>query len=139
MLKVKRLNPLAKLPVKKFDSAAYDLYACEDVYVPARDKALIHTGISCEFPEGFVARICDRSSVAMNDGLHVMAGVIDANYRGEWKILLYNTTRYTKFVHSQTRVAQALLYEVAGFPVIEVEELSDTERGDGGFGSTGVK
>lgn len=138
MLKVRRIGPGAKLPIKNGGDAAYDFYSAERVVVPPRDRKLVGTGLACEFPVGYVARICDRSGMAAKEGLHVMAGVIDPTYRGEWKILLFNTTHKWVAIPAQTRIAQVLFYQVADFPVQEVEELSDTERGDGGFGSTGV-
>ncbi|MHC4188379.1 MAG: dUTP diphosphatase [Planctomycetota bacterium] len=139
MLKVKKLNRNAILPVKKTGDAAYDLYSCETRQIPPRDQLTIRTGISCEFPSNYVARICDRSGMVTNEGLHIMAGVIDPSYRGEWKIVLYNTTDSWKVIQAQTRIAQVLFYEVADFPIQEVTELSETERGTGGFGSTGSK
>jgi dUTP pyrophosphatase len=139
MLKIKRLNRFALLPVKKPGDAGYDLYSCVDVIILAGERGLIRTGFAAEFPSNYVARICDRSSMAAKRGLHVMAGVIDASYRGEWKVLLFNTSDKWITLAAQTRIAQALFYEVADFPVMEVDELSETERGAGGFGSTGVK
>jgi len=139
MLQVKRLNRFALLPVKKPGDAAYDIYSCEEVIILSGERVAVSTGIATEFPSNYVARICDRSGIAARLGLHVMAGVIDASYRGEWKVLLFNTSDELVTVDAQTRIAQALFYEVADFLVTEVDELSDTERGAGGFGSTGVK
>lgn len=139
MLKVKKLNRFALLPVKKPGDAAYDLYSCGKILIPPQEIMLIRTGIACEFPSNYVARICDRSGMAAKEGLHVLAGVIDSSYRGEWKIVLYNTTKEWRTVEAQTRVAQVLFYEVADFSVMEVGQLSETERGEGGFGSTGEK
>jgi dUTP pyrophosphatase len=139
MLKIKKLDPLAKLPVKKPGDAAYDLYASETVDIAPGSRELVGTGIACEFPSNYVGRIVDRSGVAVKDGLHVVAGVIDASYRGEWKIALYNTTRGRVTVGRNTRIAQVLFYRVADWPVIAVDELSSTARGGCGFGSSGVK
>lgn len=137
MLKVKLLDRYALLPVKKPGDAGYDLYANETVDIAPGSRGLVGTGIACEFPSNYVGRIVDRSGTAVKDGLHVIAGVIDSSYRGEWKIALYNTTKERVTVGAQTRIAQVLFYEVADFPVTEVDELSKTERGAGGFGSTG--
>lgn len=139
MLKVKKLHQFALLPVKKPGDAAYDFYACEETIVPPRQRRLVPTGLACEFPSSYVARICDRSGVAANMGLHVMAGVIDSSYRGEWKIVIYNTTEQRKVIKAQTRIAQVLFYEVANFPIMEVTQLNETDRGEDGFGSTGDK
>lgn len=148
MLKVKKLNRYSLLPVKKEGDAAYDLYSCEDVVILGNPDDLepgelpvtvVRTGIACEFPSNYVGRIVDRSGTAVKDGLHVVAGVIDSSYRGEWKIAFYNMSAYPVEIISQTRIAQVLFYEVADFPIVEVDELSETTRGAGGFGSTGVK
>ncbi len=137
MLQVKKLHRFALLPVKNPGYAAYDFYSCEFAAIPPHNRSLICTGLACEFPSNYVARICDRSGMAAKCGLHVMAGVIDSSFRGEWKILLFNTTDKAQYLEAQTRIAQVLFYEVANFPIQEVSELSETSRGAGGFGSTG--
>jgi dUTP pyrophosphatase len=146
MLKVKKLDRFAMLPVKKPGDAAYDLYSCEEMIIPGNQRVLepdelpltvVRTGIACEFPSTYVGRIVDRSGVAVKEGLHVVAGVIDSSYRGEWKIAFYNMNRFPVLIEAQTRIAQVLFYRVADWPVVDVDELSDTTRGAGGFGSTG--
>lgn len=139
MLRVKKLNRLARLPVKQHQSAGYDLYSCQDTLVPAGKRCIIGTGIALEFPENYVGRICDRSGMAAKKGLHVLAGVIDSDFRGEVGVVILNTSEEDVFIKGPARIAQLLLYEVANFPVVEVEELSDTLRGRSGFGSTGAK
>lgn len=139
MLRVKKLNRFALLPVKQHRSAGYDLYSCQDTLVPAGKRCMIGTGIAVEFPENYVGRICDRSGMAVKKGLHVLAGVIDPDYRGEWKVVLLNTSEEDVMIEAQTRIAQVLFYQVANFQVTEVSELTDTSRGEGGFGSTGAK
>ena len=139
MLRVKKLDPRAKLPVKKAGDAAYDLYSLNKMSIKAGHRALIHTGIACDFPVGYVARLCDRSGVALNEGLHVVAGVIDQTYRGEWMIAFYNMSGTTKIVPAGERIAQVLFYKVEDWAVEEVVDLLDTDRGAGGFGSTGSK
>ena len=139
MLKVKKMCRDALLPVKKPRDAGYDLYGCEQVTIYPGERAMIGTGLICEFPSNYVGRICDRSGVAWKSGLHVLAGVIDSSFRGEWKIILYNTGVKVILVKAQTRIAQILFYKVADFPVIEVNELTETDRSDGGFGSTGER
>jgi dUTP pyrophosphatase len=138
MLKVKKLDPLAKLPVKKDGDAAYDLYASENVIIHAGTRDVVPTGIAIEFPVGYVGRIVDRSGVAVKEGLHVIAGVMDSSYRGEWLIAFYNTNEkgWVEIKYG-TRIAQVLFYEVMDWPVIETDELSETSRGAGRFGSTG--
>ena len=137
MLKVKLLDRYALLPIKKDGDAAYDLYSNEDTVIGEGTRATVKIGIACEFPSNYVGRIVDRSGVALAEGLHVIAGVIDSSYRGEWRIAFYNTSKHPVRINAQTRIAQVLFYKVADFPIMEVDELSDTERGTGGFGSTG--
>lgn len=134
---VKKLDPNAMLPVKMPGSVGYDLYSNEKLTIHSGSRVLVGTGIAMSFRPGYVGRICDRSGMAWN-GLHVMAGVIDPDYRGEWKVMLYNTACHDVRIQAGTRIAQVLFYEVADWEVREVSELSDTERGAGGFGSTGV-
>ena len=133
---VKKLDPNAMLPVKMPGSAGYDLYSNERVLIYPGDRRIIGTGIAMSFNRKYVGRICDRSGMA-SAGLHVMAGVIDPDYRGEWRVILLNTTNRDWRVQAGTRIAQVLFYEVADWGIEEVDELSDTERGAGGFGSTG--
>jgi dUTP pyrophosphatase len=146
MLKVKKLNRFALSPVKEEGDAGYDLYSCEDVVLPGNPDDLepdelpitvVRTGIACEFPSTHVGRIVDRSGGAVKEGLHVVAGVMDSRYRGEWLIAFYNMGRYPVEIKSQTRIAQVLFYRVADWPVVDVDELSETTRGAGRFGSTG--
>jgi deoxyuridine 5'-triphosphate nucleotidohydrolase len=139
MLRVKKLDPRAKLPVKKAGDAAYDLYSLDEVKIWPRGRELVHTGIACDFPPGYVARLCDRSGVALNLGLHVVAGVVDQSYRGEWMVAFYNMGQETVFVPAGERIAQVLFYKVEDWSIEEVADLDDTARGSGGFGSTGSK
>ena len=134
---VKKLDPNAMLPVKMPGSVGYDLYSNEKVTIHAGERSLVGTGIAMSFRHNYVGRICDRSGMAWNNGLHVMAGVIDPNYRGEWKVVLYNTAYWDISIQARVRIAQVLFYEVADWDVQEVDELDLTARGAGGFGSTG--
>jgi len=138
MLLVKKLDPNAMLPVKSPGSAGYDLYSNEGGFIYPGDRAIIGTGLAMSFRHNYVGRICDRSGMAWNNGLHVMAGVIDPNYRGEWKVVLLNTSDRDIRIQAGARIAQVLFYEVANWGVQEVDELDLTARGAGGFGSTGV-
>ena len=137
MLRVKKLDPRAKLPVKKDGDAAYDLYSLDEVKIYPGARKLVHTGIACDFPPSYVARLCDRSGVALNIGLHVVAGVVDQTYRGEWMIAFYNMGQESVLVPAGERIAQVLFYKVEDWSVIEVDDLDRTIRGAGGFGSTG--
>jgi len=127
------------LRAPKDGDAGYDLYAVESVEIGAGARALIPTGIHVEIPAGYVGLVKDRSSVAVA-GLHCMAGVIDAAYRGEIKILLLNTNNTPYHVIAGQKIAQMIVvpyYAQAVESVETLEALSQTERGADGFGSTG--
>ena len=121
---VKKLSESAKIPTKDKDDAGWDLYK------------LIPTGIAMALPRGYAGLIWDRSSMGVK-GLHRHAGVIDSGYRGPVKVCLHNTTDESYNIELGDRVAQILIQEVPFFRIHEVEELDSTERGSGGFGSTG--
>ncbi len=136
-LKVKKLHGAAILPTKGNPSdAGYDLYSSEKVAIPARSTVLVSTGISMAIPEGYVGLIWDRSSMGVK-GVHRHAGVIDSGYRGHIKVCLHNTSKDTYHVEYGDRIAQILIQQAANFKLEEVESLDHTERGEGGFGSTG--
>ena len=119
--------------------AGYDLFAVESVTVKAGERALISTGIHMEIPEGYVGLVKDRSSIAVA-GLHTMAGVIDAAYRGEVRVLLLNTNATDYHIEAGQKIAQVVVlpaFVEAVQTVDSLEALSTTERGAGGFGSTG--
>jgi dUTP pyrophosphatase len=94
-------------------------------------------GFKTEIPEGNVALVWDKSGLAANHGLHCLGGVIDAGYRGEYQIVLYNSGDQECQINKGDKIAQLLIQPVVGVEVEEAEELSDTARGEGGFGSTG--
>ena len=139
VLRVKKHSADAKLPCRNSKYAAgYDLYASEDITVPAKGKALVPTGISVQIPFGFYGRVAPRSGLALNHHLDVGAGVIDPDYRGKVGILLFNFSKEDFMVKIGNKVAQLLLQKIITPLVEEVSELDNTERGEGGFGSTGI-
>ena len=139
VLRVKKHSIDAKLPCRSSQYAAgYDLYASEDITVPAKGKALVSTGISVQIPMGYYGRVAPRSGLALNHHLDVGAGVIDADYRGKVGILLFNFSSEDFMVKIGNKVAQLLLEKIITPVVEEVSELDSTERGEGGFGSTGI-
>ena len=138
-LKVKKLLKEAKLPVRKREGdAGLDLYSVEDVNLNPGEWKAISTGIAVEIPKGYVGLIKDRSGLALKHALHCLAGVIDENYRGEIKVVVINLGGEKVFIQKGTRIAQLLLVPYLKVEPVEVEELSDTERGEKGFGSSGV-
>lgn len=141
-MKVKLIHPQAKAPTRGSEYAAgLDLCSVEQLFIWPGERKVISTGICIEIPDGFYGRIAPRSGLAVKHGIMTMAGVIDADYRGEIKVVLYNSSEdaQAKFeVSPGDRIAQLILQAVADFPIEVVTELSDTVRADGGFGSTGV-
>ena len=134
---VKKLTDSSQVPTKGHRSdAGWDLYADEDVELWPEETKLISTGIAMSLPDGFAGLIWDRSSMGVK-GIHRHAGVIDSSYRGEVKVCLHNTTGELYKIKSGDRIAQLLIQETPIFRLHEVEELDSTERGSGGFGSTG--
>ena len=133
----KLLHSSAKAPTKgHVNDAGWDLYSSEGVSIPAGATVLVSTGISIAVPKEHVALIWDRSSMGVK-GVHRHAGVIDSGYRGEVKVCLHNTTKDPYHIERGDRIAQMLIQEAPNFIQHVVHELDSTDRGDGGFGSTG--
>lgn len=119
--------------------AGYDLYSIGEYTLKPMERVLVETGLHLEIPAGYVGLVKDRSSVA-SAGLHTMAGVIDASYRGELKILIINLSGAEYTISVGQKIAQMVvlpIYSQAVDVVETLEDLTDTERGAGGFGSTG--
>ena len=141
-MKIKKLNERAVTPTygSKF-SAGADLYACEgkEIVIEAGETKLIHTGIAMEIPNGYVGLIYARSGLATKRGLAPAnkVGVIDSDYRGEIMVALYNQSSATQTVADGERIAQIVFTPYASAEFLMVDSLDDTERGEGGFGSTG--
>lgn len=138
-MKVKKLSPLAKLPQRAHptDSGA-DLFALERTVLPARAITKVHTGISVELPENTSGIIWGKSSVE-SKGIKAMAGLVDAPYRGELIVCMYNLNEQDFVFEAGQKVAQLVVLPTLYPAFEEVSELTDTSRGEGGFGSTGVK
>ncbi len=139
---VTRLDP--DLPVPAYarpGDAGVDLYAASDVdLAPGGGRALVPTGIAVAIPEGYAGFVQPRSGLAFKHGVTCLntPGLIDSGYRGELKVLLINTDPTAAFrVTRGERIAQLVVQQVATVRFVEVDELPDTERGSGGFGSTG--
>jgi dUTP pyrophosphatase len=139
MLKVKKLNSNAKLPFRASEFAAgYDLASSENCVIKPTEVYTVSTGLSVEIPEGHYGRIAGRSSLASKNYITVGGGVIDRDYRGEIKVILFNSSATNFNINVGDRIAQLILEKYSSFPVEEVDSLSDTIRGTGGFGSTGA-
>jgi len=147
-IKVKRLPHGEGLPLPKYetsDSAGMDLYAAlgdgESVTLGALERAMIPTGLAMALPHRHEAQVRPRSGLAAKNGVTVLnsPGTIDADYRGEVKVILVNLSNESFTVERGMRIAQMVIAPVTQGEWTEVETLDETERGAGGFGSTGVK
>lgn len=137
-IEVMKLVPHAQLPVRQHpDDAGLDLFAAEEAVIPAGGRRAVGTGVAIGLPSGYVALFWDRSGLAFKYGITVLGGVIDASYRGEYRVMLYNTSVDDFQVARGDRIAQMLIQRVELCGVTEVTQLTDTERSSGGFGSTG--
>ncbi len=143
-LNVKKLNPDAIIPSYGSQHAAgADLYALTEgtLTVKPNETVFVHTGLALEIPDGYVGLIYARSGLACKRGLAPAnkVGVIDSDYRGEIVVALHNHSDEAQTVENGERVAQLVIMPYLTADLTEVDELSDTERGAGGFGSTGRK
>lgn len=143
-IKFKKLNDLAKVPTSgSKDSAGYDLYAAidYDIQIPPHDTVKIGTGLAMDIPQGYFGGIFARSGIATKRGLRPAncTGICDRDYRGEYIIALHNDSNETMTVQAGERIAQLVVLPYQNLNFIEVNELDETDRGDGGFASTGDK
>lgn len=138
-LLIKKLHPDAKLLERTHhDDAGLDISSLETFTLEPGEKKAASTGLAIVIPTGYVGLIWDKSSVPFKYGVKSMGGVIDAQYRGEVKVLLVNlSTEPVTFTAGQ-KLAQLLIQKIELLPVREVEELPDSVRGAGGFGSSGT-
>lgn len=140
-LRVRRLHAEARLPTRAHDGdAGLDLYAVETVTLGPGERGSVSTGIAVEIPAGQAGLVLPRSGLAARHGIALVnaPGLIDAGYRGELRVLLLNTDRRQAYTVTQgERIAQLVLVRVELAEVREAQELALSERGSGGFGSTG--
>ncbi len=152
-LRCKKLSEHATLPTRAHDGdAGYDLYAAYNAVVPPFKTIMVKTDIAVAIPQGYYGRIAPRSSLAYNHGIRVEAGVIDSGYRSNIGVLLSKSkaggkvpppidemimTDYYFHISRGQRIAQLIITKIETPPVVEVDSLDDTSRGQGGFGSTG--
>jgi dUTP pyrophosphatase len=140
-IKIKKITGNAYVPTQGSpDSAGYDLYSNESAVIECGECVKIHTGIAMETPKGFFGAVFPRSGLATKQGLRLANGVavIDSDYRGEWIVPLYNDSKETQKIEEGDRIAQVVFLPHATVTFDLVNELDETERGAGGFGSTGV-
>lgn len=139
-IRFKKLNDDARIPEYKTGGAAgFDFYATEDATLKQGEVSLVATGLACEIPEGYELQVRCRSGLAAKAGVFLVNGIgtIDSDYRGEIKVIM-STCRAEPFeIKAGDRIAQGVLAKAKQAEIIEVESLTDTSRGEGGFGSTG--
>lgn len=137
-LKVKRIHPEAKIPCYGHPGdAGMDLFAVQDHVLMPGETWAVPTGIQVAIPEGHAGLIWDKSGISLK-GVHRLAGVVDAGYRGEVRVVMVNLGREPFVIKAGMKISQMLIQPVALARIVEAEDLDDTSRGEGGFGSTGL-
>lgn len=142
VVKFKKLNKDAIIPdyAHKGD-AGMDLYSIQDDIIEPLTWKLIPTGLACELPDGTEGQVRSKSGIALKNGVFVLntPGTVDENYRGEIGVVLYNLNTKEPFVIKKgQKIAQYVINAIEYVDTIEVEQLDSTDRGEGGFGSTGL-
>lgn len=136
-IEIQRLTPDARLPTRAHpEDAGMDLYGIEEVVLEPGQGRLARTGVAFSIPQGCVGMIADRSSLGKK-GIKTAGGIVDAGYRGEVMVILWNLSKDTIRLAPGERIAQMLILPIATPAPKEVGQLSETQRGAGGFGSTG--
>lgn len=141
-VKIKKLNTNAKVPTRGSEEAAgYDLYSNSDVEIRPEGTIKVNTGIAMEIPKGYFGAIYARSGLATKEGLRPAncVGVIDSDYRGEIIVALHNDSNIVRVVEKGERIAQIVIMPYLSVEFEEVDNLDETKRGNGGFGSTDKK
>lgn len=134
----KKLHPDAQVPTaQRTGDAGLDICSIEDITILAKKHIAVKTGISSYFPPEYVALVWDRGGMAFKHGLKTMAGVIDSNYRGEWMIVIFNTTDQDYQIKKGDRIAQVLIQKIETLPIEIVAELPESVRGENRYGSSG--
>ena len=140
-VRVKRLSPDAKIPkAAKVGDVAFDLYSVIDYEIKPGERYAIPTGIALEIPPGYEGQVRPRSGLALKEGITVLnaPGTIDSGYRGEVKTIMINHGDTPFQITKGMRISQLAIRPVPEITFLEVDELPNTDRGEGGFGSTGV-
>lgn len=142
-INIKRLADTAKIPTRGSKCAAgYDLYADSDhaVTIPAHETVMVNTGLSMAIPDGYFGAIFARSGLAAKRQLRPgnCVGIIDSDYRGPIIVALHNDSDFDRVIDPYERIAQIVIMPYLGAEFVEADELDETVRGDGGFGSTGT-
>ena len=137
-LQIQRINPEAKIPVLAYKGdAGMDIFAVEELEIPPGERVAVKTGLKLAIPEGYAGFVWDKSGLALKHHLKTMAGVIDSNYRGEFMVVLTNMGKEAYYVEKGSKIAQLVITPVASLEIVEAEIHDETDRGKGGFGSSG--
>ena len=137
-VKVKILSEKGRVPTRAHDTdAGWDLYSSEDLQIMPDHRRLVSTSISLAIPEGHVGLVWPRSGLSVRKGIDVFAGVIDSGYRVEVKVCLFNSGATIFDINKGDRIAQILIQKISDCKMVGVESLDGSDRGDGGFGSSG--
>jgi dUTP pyrophosphatase len=139
-VRVKKLSPDAKIPkAARAGDVAFDLYSTIDYELRPGERFAVPTGIAVEIPTGYEGQVRPRSGLALKEGVTVLntPGTVDSGYRGEVKTIMINHNEESFMITKGMRISQLAIRPVPEVEFVEVDELSDTERGEGGFGSTG--
>ncbi len=142
VVKFKKLDPDAILPDYAHDGdAGMDLYSIKEEIIEPLSWKLIPTGLACELPENTEGQVRSKSGIALKNGVFVLnsPGTVDENYRGEIGVILYNlNTKEPFLIKKGQKIAQFVINSIEYVETVEIQELSNTDRGQGGFGSTGL-
>lgn len=135
---IKKLHPDAQIPqMMRPGDAGMDLSSIAKITIQPGTREIVKTGVSLAIPDGYVGLFWDRSGLAAKHGIHILAGVLDSNYRGELMVVMLNTSDQVYEVKVGDRIVQLLIQPVANLPIEEVSELPESNRGEGRFGSSG--
>jgi dUTP pyrophosphatase len=138
LLRFKQVDSRALLPTRgSSQSAGLDIYAIEDLTIGPGERVLARSGLAVAIPEGYYGRVAPRSGLATQKGLDTLAGVIDSDYRGEILCLLYNAGAESIKLPAQSKICQLIIEKIITPAAVWADEITDTDRGSGGFGSTG--
>ncbi len=139
MIEIQKLDDAAIVPeIAHPGDAGMDLFSIETLQLAPHERRAIKTGIALAISDGYVGLVWDKSGRALKDGLTTLAGVIDSSYRGEVQVVLINVSDAAVTINAGEKIAQLLIQPVVAPTITVVDALSETTRGDGGFGSTGI-
>ena len=139
VLRIERISPFAKLPIRAHpDDAGLDIFSAEDVMIMPNQQGTVSTGLKIAVPTGYAGFIWDKSGIATKHNIKILGGVLDSNYRGELKVIMHNLGTSSYQARRGEKVAQLVIKPILNPDIIEERIYEDTDRGEGGFGSTGL-